>query len=105
MTAADWQAVLDKMELRHFPWHMRIEVLISPFADELELHGTMHVPDRDTGADRTIHLFEIMSAEQQVRPERIIRQILHRMVEHELDECLTFGGKRTFDPHRGEAGI
>ena len=83
------------IELRHFPYQIELTRLGN------EIHGRFYVKHRDTGAEIEIAMFERLPfATTEQDAQIFLRDVLLRMIAHELDEALHFNGVRAFDPHR-----
>lgn len=68
------------------------------------IRPVMRVAERDGQALSPIYLngLELVNANDQDAWAGAVQRALHKIVTHEVDECLKIGGVRVFDPHRNE---
>jgi hypothetical protein len=95
------QAILDKIELRRWPW--KIE-LLTPIGNQL-LYIREHVLDRDTGEPTVLGAMPYPDPPPNADDDALIAWVfeqLARHVFHELAEAFHYNGVRIFDPHKGE---
>ena len=98
-------AFLARVDLSRFPIPLRLST--SPGAPGLVLRVAFQVRERDGDAMVWINDAKVVVAacsDLQCLAE--VRQLLHRTITHELDECLRVDGQRAFDPHaKGSAAV
>lgn len=89
---------------RRSPMPMRLYFRVDGMLNESVLAAVDTLARERDAPDRLIEVTFMETAlleylERDAR--RWLRYVLHRVVTHELDECLLVGGARLFDPHEG----
>jgi hypothetical protein len=112
LTVDEANLLLGAVRVDRFPIIASYEARVAqltPEAMELEQVVLITVPDRD---DPTSKLDVWFSFKYDWSPEELepghllsaVRNALHSVVTHEMDECLLVDGARPFDPHAPNAG-
>lgn len=98
--------------LPRFGYPIRLDVERRPYPSLKEYYFTLRseAPERDHGERIPLMMttsIPCATIEQSDAGPRWyvlehVRRMLHAFVQHEIDECMMFGGDRVFDPHAGE---
>lgn len=105
-TLVETERVLRRVELRHppFPVRLRVEHSRPPAWPPLDLIVDAMPPDRDSGEPR--HVRHARRIPLNLTDDEFIGFVyfsLREVYTHELDEAFHVDGKRSRDPHEGEA--
>lgn len=74
----------------------------------VEVRAHLPVPERDSGTPLVINFVFTMPMEHLVRIDEgdflnvVRKQVLYRMIMHEMDEAISVRGQRLWDPHARE---
>lgn len=125
MTLEQLKALLDGVELRNFPYEVKIRTELRDESGDdgvcwmrftltgerqrrfLAIHYDQHIRDRDTGAASVVTMTHEVH-EQSIRDfsgdtndalDVFVRHRLYEMVMHEVCEAIHHEGRRVFDPH------
>lgn len=104
LTVEQVQEVVDKFDLSRLPLKMRIDVFAF-FSPPIDVYVTMRVVDvydRQISRDRTIEVgsnFPVTPVTTKDELIRGIRETIHRLILHEVDEQLLYEGKQCWNPH------
>jgi hypothetical protein len=123
MTLDEAATIVRRVELRNFPFPIRLNVSVSTKAPWpkvsrwrkperlLVVSAEYDVPHRDTGAKVTVQ-FRAQLNERKVRKMRSVRAVMIAvrgfivsMAEHEVDEALWCDGRRVFEPHEAPIDV
>lgn len=112
--AAKVRPIVEKIDLSGFPLKIELEVRVPWLPNEFSVNvvAKLEIKNRETREPCTLSVVRTVyalraggEASGELTEEHIlaaIRSAVRGVLEHELDECFLFDGKRPFDPHAKE---